>query len=173
MSVPPIRSLRGIAGDATAFNLLLIFLLAVAMTALLLPAYRNYTLHEHSKLAKAVLADVVARQPNWQESHPSQRLISLEDLGYAAAAVYVASDGTVRDSASINSIYRISLSFPSVKSGESCFLLPDSAQTGFVLIAEPIQTQRIDTQCARLCLSSSGQQGISGSSTVEKCWSRH
>jgi hypothetical protein len=99
---------------------------------------------------------------DWQTLHPAQRLLSLESLGYSPPAIYVSSDGTVSSSANINSIYRISLSYPSEQSSQSCGLIADDAQTGFILVAEPIQAQRIDTQCARLCLS--------GSSSVEKCW---
>jgi len=161
------------AGESAPLTLLSLFLIAGILTAILLPTYRDYTLHEHSKLARTVLAEVALHYKDWQKSHPVQRLSSLQDLGYSALAIYVSSDGTSGDSANINSIYRVSLSFPSAKSEQSCGLLPDDVQTGFVLVAEPIQTQRIDTQCSRLCLSSSGQQGISGSSSAEKCWSPH
>jgi len=86
-------------------------------------------------------------------------------------AIYVSSDGGVRPSANINSIYRISLTAPAAPYLESCGLAADDAQTGFVAVAEPIQTQRIDTACTRLCLSSSGQRGSNGSATTAECWS--
>jgi Tfp pilus assembly protein PilE len=155
-------------------NLLALFLLAAILTAVLLPAYRNYTLREHTILAKAVLKDILTRQAAWQKSHPSQRLTSLEDLGYATPAVYVSSDGTVRESANATSIYRVSLIFPAAGAPESCGLALDDPHDGFVLVAEPIQTQRIEIRCARLCVSSSGRQGASGSAGADACWeSRH
>ncbi len=164
------RSRRRSTGESAPLTLLVLFLFAVILTAILLPAYRDYTIHEHNKLARTVLEDASLHYKDWQPSHPAQRLLSLESLGYSPPAIYVSSDGTVSGSANINSIYRISLSYPSEQSSQSCGLIADDAQTGFILVAEPIQTQRIDTQCARLCLSSSGQMGISGNSSVEKCW---
>ncbi|MDB5977782.1 MAG: hypothetical protein JWR07_4542 [Nevskia sp.] len=164
------RFRRHCTGESAPLTLLVLFLLAGILTATLLPAYRDYTIHEHSKLAKNVLMDASQHYSEWQTLHPAVRLLSLESLGYETPAVYVSSDGTVGGSANINSIYRISLSYPSEPSAQSCGLVADDAQTGFILVAEPIQTQRIDIQCARLCLSSSGQKGISGGSSVEKCW---
>lgn len=169
-----LRSRRVVAGDSSAANLVLIFLLAVLLTALALPAYRNYTLREHNKLARIVLEDVGSRHKIWQPAHPAQRPASLESLGYPSLAVYVSSDGTVSDSASISSIYRVSLAFPAGSSAESCgFAVDDPAGNGFVIVAEPIQTQRTDAQCGRLCLSSAGQRGASGAAGPEKCWSPH
>ena len=164
------RSRRYSAGESAPLTLLALFFFAIVLTAILLPAYRDFTIREHSKLARAVLAEASLHHKDWQISHPAQRLLSLESLGYPTPAIYVSSDGTVSGSANINSIYRVSLSYPSEPSGQSCGLIADDAQTGFIFVAEPIQTQRIDTQCARLCLSSTGQKGISGSSRVEKCW---
>jgi Tfp pilus assembly protein PilE len=159
------------AGDSTALNLLLIFVVALLVTALALPAYRNYTLREHSKLARLALEDAADRHRAWQKSHPARRAASLADFGFPSAAVYVSSDGTVSDSANISSIYRVSLSFPEAPTPESCGLSVDGEPTAFVLVAEPIQTQRIDTQCGRLCLSSSGKQGRSGNGGMAQCWS--
>lgn len=164
---------RGVTGDASALNLLALFLLAAILTAVLLPAYRNYTLREHTILAKAVLKDILARQLVWQKSHPAQRLGSLEDLGYATPAVYVSSDGTVRESANATSIYRVSLVFPATAAPDSCGLVEDEPHSRFVLVAEPIQTQRIETRCARLCMSSSGRRGATGSAGAEACWAPH
>ena len=160
------------AGESAPLTLLALFLVAAVLTAVLLPTYRDYTLHEHSKLARAALIEAGQRHQDWQETHPAKRLLSLEDLGYPAAAVYVSSDGTVDGSASISSIYRVSLSYPSTPTAPSCGLVADDAQTGFILVAQPVQTQRIETQCANLCLSSSGQRAITGNSSVEKCWGR-
>ena len=160
------------AGESAPLTLLALFLVAAVLTAVLLPSYRDYTFHEHSKLARAVLIEAGQRHQDWQEAHPAKRLLSLEDLGYPAAAVYVSSDGTVDGSASISSIYRVSLSYPSTPTATSCGLVADDAQTGFILVAQPVQTQRIETQCANLCLSSSGQRAITGNSSVEKCWGR-
>ncbi|WP_029923348.1 hypothetical protein [Nevskia soli] len=170
---PPIfhgRFRRRFAGESAPLTLLILFLLAGILTATLLPAYRDYTIREHSKLAKNVLMEASLHYGEWQALHPAVRLLTLESLGYETPAVYVSSDGNVGGSANINSIYRISLSYPTEPSAQSCGLVADDAQTGFILVAEPIQTQRIDIQCARLCLSSSGQKGVSGSASVEKCW---
>ena len=167
------RSRYRSAGESAPLTLLALFLLAAILTAFLLPAYRDYTFREHSKLARGVLIEAGKRHKDWQDVHPAKRLLSLEDLGYPAAAVYVFSDGGVDGSAGISAIYRVSLSYPTTPSASSCGLVADDAQTGFILVAQPVQTQRIETQCANLCLSSSGQRGINGNSSVEKCWGRH
>ncbi len=152
-------------------QLLAIFVIAVVFTALILPMYRSYTLNEHSKLAAAVLMDVSQHRQTWQVSHPDKRLPSLESLGYGGSALYVNSDGDVRPSANINSIYRVSLSVPAEPSPQSCGLVAEEP-IGFVLVAEPIQTQRIDTACGRLCLSSTGKRATTGTMEAQ-CWGRH
>ncbi len=154
-------------------NLLLIFVLALVFTALLLPAYRRYTLSQHSRLAAAQLLDLSKRGRVWQLNHPQQRLSSLEALGYDAMSIYVSSDGGVSQSTNINSIYRISLGNPGASAMENCGLGGDDLRNGFVLVAEPIQTQLIDTSCAKLCLVSSGQRGVSGSAAADRCWSQN
>jgi Tfp pilus assembly protein PilE len=162
---------RNHAGESTAINLVLLFLLAGVSTALLLPTYRNYTLHEHTRLATATMQDLLAEQRLWQQRNPSLRPTSFEALGYTGPAVYVSSDGTANSSANITSIYRISLATPSAAAPENCGLVADE-RAGFVMVAEPIQTQRIDTRCARLCLSSSGARGASGEAGAAACWER-
>jgi Tfp pilus assembly protein PilE len=167
--VPTLSLRRKIAGESTAVNLLLLFLLAGLATALLLPEYRNYTLQGHARLAAEALRDLQAQQQIWQQRNPGQHLRSFEALGYAGPAVYVSSDGTTSSSANVNSIYRISLNGPATAAPESCGLSVDN-QGGFVLVAEPVQTQRIDTRCGRLCLSSSGEKGATGAAGSDACW---
>jgi len=159
-----------VAGEAAALNLLVIFILAVLVTAFALPAYRSYTLREHNKLARIVLQDVIGRYPAWQKQHPEQRPLALNDLGIYSNSLYVSSNGTTDSSANINSIYRISLASPDSAAAQTCGLHLDNGQTGMILVADPVQTQRIDTQCARLCLSSSGQKGVSGPAGAALCW---
>jgi Tfp pilus assembly protein PilE len=149
-------------------NLALIFILAALVTAFALPAYRSYTLREHAKLASIALNDVAARYPAWQRQHPGARPLSLEDLGFFANALYVSSDGTTATSANINSVYRISLVAADAPAERSCGL--PVGPSGFVLSAEPVQTQRIDQQCGRLCLGSSGQKAVRGGAGVGPCW---
>ncbi len=157
------------AGDAAALNLLVIFILAALVTAFALPAYRSYTLREHNKLARIALQEVVGRYPAWQRQHPDQRPQALGDLGIYANSLYVSSNGTTEMSANINSIYRISLAPPDAPVEQTCGLHQDTGEA-MILIADPVQTQRIDTQCARLCLSSSGQKGVSGTAGTAQCW---
>jgi Tfp pilus assembly protein PilE len=156
------------AGDSTALNLLLIFVSAGLVTAFALPTYRNYTLREHSKLARIVLEDAADKYRAWHKTHPDRRPASLTDFGFPSVAVYVSSDGTAGESANVSSIYRVSLS--PATTAENCGLSADGDPTAFVLVAEPIQTQRIDTQCGRLCLDSGGKQGRSGSAGMAQCW---
>jgi Tfp pilus assembly protein PilE len=160
---------RQIAGEAAALNLLVIFILAVLVTAFALPAYRSYTLREHNKLARIALQDVIERYHAWQKQHPDQRPQALADLGIYSNSLYVSSNGTTDSSANINSIYRVSLAPPDSPSAQTCGL-QDTGQAGMILVADPVQTQRVDTQCARLCLSSSGQKGVSGTAGVAQCW---
>lgn len=160
------------AGESTALNLLLIFTLAVLVTAFALPAYRNFTLHEHAKLARLALEEAASRYHAWQNVHPGRRPVNLADLGFDSVSIYVSSDGTITDSANIGSIYRISLSTPETPSPESCGLAVGGAPTAFILSAEPIQTQRIETRCGRLCLGSDGQKAHSGSAALEQCWAQ-
>ena len=162
-----------VAGDAAAFNLLAVFVVAVLLTALLLPSYRRYTIHEHGKLAQSALEEILEQKHSWVGMTLGAHPASLEDLGYSSKSLYVSSDGTVRPSANIDSIYRVSLAFPTAPAPESCGLTTDIGSGGFVVVAEPIQTQRIDQQCGRLCLSSAGQRGISGGARVEQCWNLH
>jgi Tfp pilus assembly protein PilE len=157
-------------GDSGVFDLLIVFLAAILLTIIALPLFRTYTLREHNKMAEAVLEDAYARARNWRALHPNQRLRSLENLGYPAIALYVTSDGTVRDSANLASVYRISLSFPTAATEENCGLGGGDAPDDYVLIAEPIQTQRIDSRCGRLCLAASGRRGSSGAASVQECW---
>jgi Tfp pilus assembly protein PilE len=164
---------RNASGEFAPLNLLALFVIAGILTALLLPTYRSYTIHEHGKLAQAALEDVLEQRKSWVGVALGGHPASLEDLGYSSKSLYVSSDGTVRSSANINSIYRISLAFPTTPGADSCGLTTDVGSGGFVAVAEPVQTQRIDQQCARLCLSSDGQRGASGSAGVEQCWRLH
>lgn len=148
----------------------MIFILAVLVTAFALPAYRDYTLREHSKLASIALDDAAARYSVWQRQHPDQRPLSLEDLGFTANGIYVSSDGTTGPSANINSVYRVSMAPADAPAEQSCGLEAAANPTAFVLYAEPVQTQRIDRQCGRLCLSSAGRKAVSGNSGVRRCW---
>jgi len=157
------------AGDAAALNLLVIFILAALITAFALPAYRSYTLREHNKLARIALQEVVGRYPTWQRQHPGQRPQALGDLGIYANSLYVSSNGTTGTSANINSIYRISLAPPEAAAEQTCGLHQD-ADEALILVADPVQMQRIDVQCARLCLSSSGRKGASGTAGATQCW---
>lgn len=161
---------RANAGDSAALNLLLIFVLAVIFTAFAMPAYRSYNLREHTKLARIVLLDAATQFKEWRKTHPDRRPRSFEDLGFPSTAVYVLSDGTTRPSANINSIYRVSLAPPDATPGQSCGLQLAGDQTGFILLAEPVQTQRIETQCTRLCIASTGQKGVTGIAGVAQCW---
>lgn len=158
------------AGDAAAFNLAVVFILAVLVTAFALPAYRSYTLREHSKLASIALEDVMSHYPAWLKSHPGQRPAGLEDLGFLSNSLYVSSDGTTAGNADINSVYRVSIVPPEAPWDRSCGLPREADPAGFVLLAEPVQTQRIDKQCARLCRGSSGHRAVSGSAVVKDCW---
>ncbi len=166
-------SRRTNAGDSAATNLLLIFALAAIFTFFALPGYRSYTLREHSKLARIVMVDASDRFRDWQKTHALQAPVSFGDLGFLAAALYVNSDGTAQPSANINSIYRVSLAAADTAPEQRCGLQAAKDQGGFILVAEPIQTQRIETMCARLCLSSSGQKGVTGSAGVAQCWAKH
>jgi Tfp pilus assembly protein PilE len=161
-----------IAGNTGALNLIAIFILAALFTAFALPAYRDYTLREHSKLASIALDTMATRYPSWQRQHPEQSPLSLEDLGFSANAIYVSSDGTTASSANINSVYRISMAAPDAPAEQSCGLAATANPAGFVLYAEPVQTQRIDHQCGRLCLSSAGLKAVNGSNSIGSCWSR-
>jgi Tfp pilus assembly protein PilE len=163
-------SRRRIAGESTATNLLLIFVLAGLITAFALPAYRDYTLREHAKLARMALQDSMVRYQDWEKFHPGRRPASLEEIGFDSVSAYVSADGTVNGNASVSSIYRISLSAPETPSAESCGLSAAPAALGFVLVAEPIQTQRIETRCGRLCLGSDGQKAHGGSASLQQCW---
>jgi Tfp pilus assembly protein PilE len=158
-------------GDSGAFDLLIVFLAAILLTILALPMFRSYTLREHNKMAEAALEDAQARARNWRAMHPGQRLGSLEDLGYPAIALYVTSDGTVRGAANLASVYRISLAYPSAAAEENCGL-GGGDPPDYVLIAEPIQTQRIDGRCGRLCIAATGRRGNSGPASVQECWGR-
>jgi Tfp pilus assembly protein PilE len=159
---------RSTAGDSAVFNLLFVFLLAGVLTAFLLPAYRSYTLKEHARLAKGALEQLLAQGQVWQRQHPSQAW-TFEDLGYTGQALYVSSDGTLLDSANINSIYRISITTVTATAPETCGLAVDPP-AGLVMAAEPIQTQRIETLCSRMCLSSSGSKGATGEAGADACW---
>jgi Tfp pilus assembly protein PilE len=156
--------------EATFFNLLLIILLAGILTAMCLPAFRGFALHIHNRLARQVLEEAFQRQLVWRKLPTWQGFYSLEALDYPAPAVYVSSDGSVRGSANTGSIYRVSVAFPAEPAPESCGLVADDPRNGFVLVAEPIQSQRIDALCGRLCLSSSGQRGVSGGADAASCW---
>jgi Tfp pilus assembly protein PilE len=156
--------------ESALVNLLLIIVLAGILTAMCLPAFRGFALHIHNRLARQVLEEAFQRQRAWRKLPTWQGFYSLEALDYPAPAVYVSSDGSVRGSANAGSIYRISVAFPAAPAPESCGLVAEDPRSGFVLVAEPIQTQRIDALCGRLCLSSSGQHGASGASGAAGCW---
>lgn len=157
-------------GDSAAINLLFIFILALLFTIFAIPAYRSYNLREHSKLARIVLVDAAARFKDWQETHPGQRPRSFEDLGFPSSAIYVLSDGTARPSANISSIYRVSVVPADAAPAESCGLPAGQDAAGFILMADPVQTQRIERQCGRLCLDSGGRKGVGGSASPAQCW---
>lgn len=140
------------------------------MTGLSLPAYRGFALHIHNQLARSTLEDALRREHEWSKLPTWQGFYSLEAVDYPSPAVYVSSDGGVRGSANSGSIYRVSVAFPAAAAAETCGLVTDNPGTGFVLVAEPVQTQLIDSRCGRLCLSSGGQHGASGTAGAEACW---
>ena len=164
------RPARGGRKDNSAFALLAVAVLAAILSVIGVPAYRSYTLRSHNRVVEAVLTDALRREHQRLNVQPHLRLLSMESLGFPAAAVYVSSDGSVRDGANSSSIYRVSLSYPSAPAAASCGLVPPDQQMGFVLVAEPVQTQRLDGQCASLCLGSDGQQGATGSAGAGVCW---
>jgi Tfp pilus assembly protein PilE len=152
-------------------SLVLAIVLACVLTTILLPRYRDYTLREHRKLAQLMMVDAMQRSRAWEKNHSGKRLLSMDNLGYVAAAMYVSADGTAGGRINLSSVYRMNLTFPTERSQESCGQVVDPSDGGFVLVAEPIQTQRVDTQCATLCLTSSGARLSSGTEGSDQCWS--
>ncbi|MBL6750114.1 MAG: hypothetical protein ISP90_06300 [Nevskia sp.] len=156
--------------DGSARTLIATVVASLAATVAGLPAYREYALQTHTRLAAGVLEDAYRRWQERQGADPFGRLLSLETLGYPASTVYLSWDGTLHENEAGGSVYRLSLRLPAGTEPESCGLSPGTAKAGFVLVAQPLASQAAGTRCGTLCLSSTGERAVTGTGEAASCW---
>jgi Tfp pilus assembly protein PilE len=156
--------------DNSAFGLLFALAIAGGLTIAGIPAFREYTLSTHRRLAADLLDDAFGQWQAHVRSDPRSRLLSLESLGFPGPVAYLSADGTVHDAANGSSIYRVGLSLPDTAYAERCGLASNIPGSDFVLVAQPVNAQAADSRCASFCLSSSGERRTTGPAGATECW---
>jgi len=137
------RALRGF----TLVEVMIVVAIIAILATIAYPSYLDHVRRTRRTDAQASLLDLAARM---------ERYFS-ENNTYATAVVGGAGQNAVLTTAI---------------TPESWYTLSISAQTAttFTLLASPRNDQANDADCANFTFNQLGVKGISGSSTVDRCW---
>ena len=138
------------------------------LAAIATPSYRSYVERTNRTVAKAALGEVISRQDSYYVDRKGYAK-TLGKLGFKANTLYLNREGNLLDASSTDSIYRFTLQ--GSPSSTTCPPGGSGTLAGFTAVAEPIGSQANDTRCAKLCMSSTGIKGASGTDKAE-CWKR-
>lgn len=160
------RGRRNAAGF-TLIELIVAVTIVGLLAAIAMPAYSSYVLRTNRAVAKAMLADMAARQ----ESYFVDRKIygNLAALGVGA---YLSRDNSTSATQTANSIYKLSTG--ALITTSACPATGASGSVtagGYTVAAQPVGTQVNDTGCVTLCLTSTGMR-LASAGTAANCWSR-
>ncbi len=134
------------------------------LAAIAYPSYRTYVLRTQRAVAKTAMAEVVARQEGYFVDR-KRYATTLSALGYAAATLYLTTDGALSATNSDSSIYSLNLAGNSA----SCPASGSATAMAYSIVATPLNGQTQDKNCMSLCLTASGIKSASGNSTT-RCW---
>lgn len=154
-------------GGFSLVELMVTVAIVAILASIAYPSYRGYVLRANRTVAKGALSEIASRQEGYFVDRKGYAG-TLSALGYAAATLYLASDGTLSASEQTSSIYRISLSGGLTN---TCPSTGTVSTTNYSILAVPVASQASDTVCGSLCLGASGRKLASGT-RPENCWTR-
>lgn len=152
------RPPRRLAGF-TLPELLIVMVVVAVLASIAVPSYRSYMLRAYRADARLVLMEAA----QWLERHYTM------SQSYALSTQGTAIDSTALSGAGLDKAPKGS-SGASVRYNISFSAGPTA--TGYTLQAVPTGGQTGDTACGTLTLTNLQVRGVSGTDTVEKCWSR-
>jgi type IV pilus assembly protein PilE len=129
----------------TLVELMITIMVLAVLMAIAYPAYNGQITKARRADGKAMLYSAAQRQQQFYTSNN-------------AFTSTVGSGGLQMDTTSQEGFYTLSIA------------TTGTPATTYTLTANPVAPQTADTDCARLTLTHLGQKGISGTSTVAKCW---
>lgn len=161
--------MRRRAGGFTLLELMIAGVIVAILATIALPSYSRYVLRANRAVARGVLIDLAAKEEVAKLQTQAYAASSFKLLiGSDVAAYYINRSGKLATTAATDSIYQISLASSPVSS-PTCGTSTSTAD--YQLIAKPVTAspQAQDTDCATLCLSSTGLRGSSPKG-VDVCW---
>lgn len=154
----PARGVRRPPGF-TLPELLIVMVVAALLVAVALPSYRSYMMRAYRADARLVMLEA----SQWLERHYTMSqsyALSTQGTAIDSAALTAAGLGKApKGSSGSNVRYNISFS-------------AGPTATGYTLQAVPTGAQAGDTRCGTLTLTNLQVRGVSGTDSVEQCWTR-
>jgi type IV pilus assembly protein PilE len=158
----------------TLTELLIILVILGLLAAFGLPAFLNYARQSRLAVAQTKLKQIGGQETQWFSAHKAYA--TLRQLGYpvdsAISAIYLDKDGLISDSASKDTIYRISIALGAPTTAASPTSGEGDPGAYYLLTAEPVNGQIKDTRCGVLSLASTGQVGATGLQGENACWAK-
>jgi len=158
----------------TLTEMLIILVILSLLAAFGLPAVLNYARQTRLATAQTMLKQIGRQESQWFAAHKAYA--TLRQLGYpvdsAISAIYLDKDGMTSDSASQDTIYRISVALGASTAGASSAAGEGDPGAYYLLTAEPVNGQVKDTRCGVLSLASTGQVGATGLQGETACWAK-
>ena len=158
----------------TLTELLIILVILGLLAAFGLPAFLNYARQSRLAIAQTKLKQIGGQETQWFAAHKAYA--TLRQLGYPAdsaiSAIYLDKDGLISDSASKDTIYRISIALGAPTTAASPASGEGDPGAYYLLTAEPVNGQVKDTRCGVLSLASTGQVGATGLQGESACWAK-
>lgn len=139
----------------TLIEVLIVVVIVGLLASIAFPSYRNYIVRTHETVAKTALAEAASTQQNFYNDRRRYGA-DLTQVGYAAASVYLAPDGSFATAQASDSIYRME-----VRTG--------ATNTYYVLDAVPVGNQATASKCGTLSLDARDARSASGPSG-DLCW---
>lgn len=143
----------------TLIELMIVVVIIGVLAAIALPAYGNYVVRANRTVGKTVIMRLVSQQESYFVDRKRYADVlgptsAANDLGYAAAQMFVTRDGNLQTSSS-QAIYRVELT--------------GATATAFTVQATPINAQVKDTKCGTLSYNNLGTKGATGPDGAN-CW---
>ncbi|MFZ4652120.1 MAG: type IV pilin protein [Rubrivivax sp.] len=140
-------------------ELLIVMVVVAVLASIAVPSYRSYMLRAYRADARLVMLEAA----QWLERHYTMsQSYSLSTQGTAIDSTALTTAGlgkAPKGSSGSNVRYNISFS-------------AGPTATGYTLQAVPTGAQAADTRCGTLTLTNLQVRGVSGTDSVEQCWTR-